>query len=46
MVIAEAMMSGLPVIASNLGAIPEFVHHGLKWIAFFDRQPRSNGKRS
>ncbi|WP_457752467.1 glycosyltransferase family 4 protein [Thermococcus sp.] len=28
LVLAEASLSGTPVIASNLGAIPEFVHHG------------------
>ncbi|MCF8780027.1 glycosyltransferase [Vibrio sp. IRLE0018] len=28
LVIAEAMMAGLPVIAPNLGGIPEFVNHG------------------
>jgi glycosyltransferase involved in cell wall biosynthesis len=27
LVLAEAFMSGLPVIASNIGAIPEFVRH-------------------
>jgi glycosyltransferase involved in cell wall biosynthesis len=34
MVIAEAFACGLPVIASNLGSIPEFVHHNHSGLLF------------
>ena len=34
MTIVEALACGLPVIASNLGSIPEFVQHGHNGLLF------------
>ncbi|WP_297535669.1 glycosyltransferase family 4 protein [Thermococcus sp.] len=34
LVLAEASLTGTPVIASNLGAIPEFVHPGINGFLF------------
>jgi glycosyltransferase involved in cell wall biosynthesis len=39
MVIIEAFACGLPVIASNLGSIPEFVQHGYNGLLFRPGDP-------
>jgi glycosyltransferase involved in cell wall biosynthesis len=39
MTILEALACGLPVIASNLGSMPEFVRHGYNGLLFRPGDP-------
>ncbi len=41
LVIQEAFAANIPVIASNLGGVPEFVHHDENGLLFDPRQPGS-----
>jgi glycosyltransferase involved in cell wall biosynthesis len=41
LVVQEAFAAKIPVIASNMGGLPEFVHHDVNGLLFDPRQPGS-----